>query len=631
MRNYLFGIFLFSQTIPVIAQDGTNTLNTQIKKVTVFTTGAQITRNGSGTLKAGKSMILLKGLSPYLDKQSIQVKGTGRFTILSVSHQISFLNEQSRREETSRLEQQRDQLRLRIENERSQWQIYKNEEQILLKNQSVGGTNTGLKAADLKEAVDFHRTRMTEVYQKQLELDRQVRRTDSAIQKLNQELQALQNNTDKRTSEIQIAVEALASVTADFEVSYYVRNSGWFPSYDVHVEDVSSPVRMAFKANVFQQSGEDWKDVKLFISNGNPTENGNAPKLYPWYLQVRSMPPPVANALTGRIAGVQLSGQTISGQVIDMKDGSPVPFATIRVSGTTTGTQTDANGQYNLRLPSGASQLEVSSVGYELTRVAASGAALIRLNPATQNLSEVVVTGYGAIRDDDERPYTAKLKIRGAASIQADQLETVHTYQPTTFSYEIKTPYSIPADGKSYRVDLKEESISAEFQYTAVPKLDPSAYLTARIANWQEYNMLEGEMSLFFEGAFLGKSVLDLSTAEDTLQLSLGKDKSISIERKKLKEYSSRQFLSSNKTDSRAYELVIRNNKPQPVNLVVYDQFPISQNKEITIDEQESSGAQVEDDTRILVWRYQLPAREEKKHLVKFSVKYPRQLQLQLD
>lgn len=631
MRKFIYLAILLNLAVAVIAQDGTNPINSQIKKVTVFTTGAQISRSSSATVKLGKSVLVVKGLSPYLDPQSIQVKGTGRFTILSVSHQISFLNEQSRREETSRLEQQRDQLKYRMENERSQLQIYKNEEQILLKNQSIGGTNSGLKAVDLKEAVDFHRLRMTEVYQKQLELDRQVRRTDSAIQKLNLELQALKNNTDKRTSEIQIAVEALAQVSAEFELSYYVRNAGWFPSYDVHVADVSSPVRIAFKANVYQQSGEDWKDVKLFISNGNPTENGNAPKLNPWYLQVRALVTPVDHALAGRIAGVQLAGQTLSGQVIDMKDGSPVAFATIRVAGTTMGTQTDANGQYSLRLPSGASQLEVSSVGYESARIPVSVSSLIRLNQSTQSLSEVVVTGYGSARDNDDRQYTAKVKIRGAATIQADQLETVHSYQPTSFSYEIKTPYSVPADGKSYRVDLKEESITAEFQYTVVPKLDPSAYLTARIANWQDYNLLEGEMSLFFEGAFLGKSVLDLSHAEDTLQLSLGKDKSISVERKKLKDFSSRQFLSSNKTDSRAYELIIRNNKPQPVNLEVYDQFPISQNKEITVDEQENSGAQVEEATRILVWRYQLPAREEKKHLIKFSIKYPKQLQLQID
>ena len=60
---------------------------------------------------------------------------------------------------------------------------------------------------------------------------------------------------------------------------------------------------------------------------------------------------------------------------------------------------------------------------------------------------------------------------------------------------------------------------------------------TGKVTNWEELNLFDGELNLFFEGAYLGKSLLDLQSASDTLDISLGKDKGIVIQRKKLKEF----------------------------------------------------------------------------------------------
>jgi len=80
-----------------------------------------------------------------------------------------------------------------------------------------------------------------------------------------------------------------------------------------------------------------------------------------------------------------------------------------------------------------------------------------------------------------------------------------------------------------------------------------------------------------------------------------------------------------------AYEISVRNNKPLPINIVIQDQFPVSTTKEISVDEQESSGAQIDPDTRLLTWKYQLEPKQEKKHLLKYSVKYPKSQVLVLE
>jgi len=164
-------------------------------------------------------------------------------------------------------------------------QVYKNEEAMLLKNQAIGGANTGIKTADLKEAIDFQRSRLSEVYFKLAEIARNLKRLDSTNTKIILQQRSLVSPENYATSEIIVTVQATAAASADFEVSYFVKKAGWFATYNLNVKDISSPVELGFQANVFQSSGEDWKDVKLTISNGNPTENSIAPVLQPWSLR----------------------------------------------------------------------------------------------------------------------------------------------------------------------------------------------------------------------------------------------------------------------------------------------------------------------------------------------------------
>ncbi|MBI5913791.1 MAG: DUF4139 domain-containing protein [Bacteroidetes bacterium] len=103
------------------------------------------------------------------------------------------------------------------------------------------------------------------------------------------------------------------------------------------------------------------------------------------------------------------------------------------------------------------------------------------------------------------------------------------------------------------------------------------------------------------------------------------------MQRKKLKEQSSRQFIGPNKTERRAFEITVRNNKPQPINISVQDQFPISTNKEISVDDQRHEGAELEKETQILTWKLDLAPREERKLGMQYSVKYPKREVLVLE
>jgi Domain of unknown function (DUF4139)/N-terminal domain of unknown function (DUF4140) len=600
-----FLLFGLCNALMLFAQPKSQTIASTIEKVTVFSSGAQINRSAKVNLSSGVTTLLFGGLSPDLEKQSIQVKGLGDLTILSVIHQLNYLREQERREEITRIEGQKEGLNAQRSTEKSMLAVFKNEEALLAKNQAVGGVSTGLKTADLREAADFHRSRLTEVLLKQAEIEKKMFRLDSSIQQLNNQLKALNQSKNFATSEILVTVSAPGPTNAAFECSYLVKNAGWFATYDLRVKDVSKPIDLAFKANVFQRSGEDWKDVKLTISNGNPTENGLAPELKPWYLRF-GYPQPVLRGYKPQ-PGASIMGE-VSGVVLD-DQGEALRGATVMVKGTTIGTITNTEGYYVLKLPTDAQTLVFSYVGYNVKEVPINSTVLnITMSESESKLDEVVVMGRTAGVDIIREK-------RASAAPKSRPVEVVENYQSTTINFDIKVPYTIMNNGKVYAVDLKEQSVPALYEYFTVPKLDKDAFLTAKIVDWRELNLFEGEVSLFFEGAFLGKSVLDVRHADDTLQISLGRDKGIVVERKKLKDFSGRNFLSNNKTESRAYEIVVRNNKPQPITIIVQDQLPISTDKDISVENEEYQQAQLNPDTHILTWQYELPARQERKHV----------------
>lgn len=260
-------------------------VTTKIESVTVFTSGAQISRRGSVYVPAGRNKLIFKGLSADLVKESLTLKAEGAFTLLAVNHQINYLNEAERNQEITRLQAELTNIGQTRKANANQISVFKQEESLLLKNQQIGGANTGVKAEDLRAAADFQRVRLTEIYNKLTELETTQMRFDSTSNKINQQIKSLQDRREHQTSEIVAEIDAKQAIPdAQFDLSYLVTSAGWFLTYDIRVKDVSSNFDLAYKANVSQNCGEPWNNVKLTLSSGTPNESGTAPSLTPWLL-----------------------------------------------------------------------------------------------------------------------------------------------------------------------------------------------------------------------------------------------------------------------------------------------------------------------------------------------------------
>ncbi len=243
---------------------------------------------------------------------------------------------------------------------------------------------------------------------------------------------------------------------------------------------------------------------------------------------------------------------------------------------------------------------------------------------ATQEvLVNTNVAGMAMMEMIDDAEYDAKKsapKMQAEAKMPANYTTVVNT--PVLVEYKIDASYSIPSDNKPHVVVIQKKELDTKFEYYAIPKLDADAFLQAKLINWEELNLLQGEAKIYFDGSFVGKSSINPSITSDTLALDLGRDKSINIERKKLKDKCKEQLLGENKIITRSYSITLRNNKSIAAKVNVQDQIPLSAQKDIVIENENLDGADKDELTGIITWAMNLKPKESRTVKFSYTVKY---------
>jgi uncharacterized protein (TIGR02231 family) len=203
--------------------------------------------------------------------------------------------------------------------------------------------------------------------------------------------------------------------------------------------------------------------------------------------------------------------------------------------------------------------------------------------------------------------------------------------QATTMEYTISTPFTVPSDASPRTIGVQEHALNATYKHYATPKLDKDAFLYARTTGWEDLGLLSGEANVFFEGTFVGQSYLQLDVPKDTMDISLGRDKGVVVERVKRKGTSDRGILGGNRTATIAWDLTVRNTKGTAVELEVRDQYPLSPQSEVEVKLTEKGGAQVDDTKGILTWNMTVAPKETKKLGFTYTVKHPKDMPVVLE
>lgn len=621
----------------VMAANGDNKKVTpSIKHVTVFTNGAQVERSLSVNLLAGEQVITFTGLSPYTDVKSMQIKARGKLTVLGVNYRTihpDSLQRVKQLREAEKLVKSTDEKEREL---KAQLEVVNAQLEMVKTNSSIGNRTTVTPLANIKELNNYYAQETLELKKKAIAIDQELEKLAEIREKQEKTVDSIARIKLKTMTEADLTLQVAQAGKVEFDLTYYVRNAGWYPTYDLRSEGLGLPLQLSYKANMFQNTKEEWNNISVTLSSANPSRSNIAPELRTYWIDYGKLAPRYDNEL-----GTEGS---VSGVVLD-EEGEPLIGCSVMVVGTSLGTVTDVNGCYSIALPRGKNQLRFAYVGYLSQTSSVNGSALnVRMKEDSAALQEVVVIGYGVSKKGRgktsrkrEDASMIEGKVPGVAvskepEMPESELIAVNE-QRAQFGYEfeIKQPLTLLSDGKTTTTEIARYQLPATYQYLGIPRADKDAFLVADATDWQQYSLLEGEANVYFENSFIGKTVLDPTVANDTLHFSLGRDNGIRMQRTKVSARSTRRLLASNQEQDMTWRITVKNSRKEAVSLLLQDQIPVSQNSNITVTTEELSGGQLDKSTGIIVWQLQLQPNEQREFIVQYRVKYPKNRQLTIE
>ena len=283
MKKIIIMIMAAASAFSLMAQEQID-VSTRTDKVILFPSGAQLFHSGEVSLPAGNSTLLIKGLAAGLVSPTIRVEGVGDFMIMSVNQQTNYLESPEESKEVTDLRKKIAEIVVKIEDQSTAIDILREKEAFLVANRNITAGNQSISSAEFGL--------MTEQYMKGIESVRTgVLKNTRILKVLEEEKTRLENQLNSvihiaslPSNEIIISVSATRNTNAKLTLSYMVVNAGWYPSYDIRVSGTDAPATLFYKANAWQNTGINWKDVLLSFSSARPSISGNIPQLFPWYI-----------------------------------------------------------------------------------------------------------------------------------------------------------------------------------------------------------------------------------------------------------------------------------------------------------------------------------------------------------
>lgn len=520
-----------------------------LQSVMVYRSGAELTHSVSAALPAGNVELAVDRVSTNIDQNSVQIHLPDAVTLLGFTYVEDYL---SLRPRSARQQQLEDSLeRLQDARDKVQLAIGNNETlmEVLKKNQEIRGTQTGMNVADLQKLMDYYATEFSDLNTKEYGLKKRFDKLSSDIDLVKSQILAEDNARSTSSGRLVLHLSVKTAGTYDMGLSYITAQAGWTPTYELQVGDArDSTIRVVYKASISQQTGLDWKQVKMSLSTSVPGSWSQAPQIDPWFIGLRQP--------------AQLQDVVVVGYG-SAAESAPEGNLEGRVAGV------EVNSNYKKRLVNGKDFFA------DQTR---------------NHLPDHVVL---------------------------DQ-------QPLNLVYTIDLPYDLPSTGKQQLATLQEMKVKAHFTYLAVPKVSDDVYLLADVPDWGKLNLLPGQANIILDGTYQGITGINPSSIDDTLHLTIGRDKRITLQRKKVTDFNSDKFLNANRYQKYVYEISARNNKNEPVQLSLLDQIPVSTNKDVEVTLNDPGNALVDADKGELRWALTIKPGESSKVRFGYTVRYPK-------
>jgi uncharacterized protein (TIGR02231 family) len=519
--------------------------------ITVYQRGAAIHIIQSVAMKKGSTRIIFDSLPAGIDINTIRASVGRAGTISNIEYrqepdiQINSIPTPPRKNKV--LEDSLERLNFELEDSRNRVNTLESEERLIINFRLEPGKEKNASVAELQQLAELYSGRIKEIKSEILNQKIKQNGMNKKIKNIQDLIAELSGGTKEirpRTVNYQIVLDINTNVasTADLSLSYFTQNAGWQPAYDVNIAEIEKPVKILMKARVWQNTGMDWKEIKVICSSRNPDQNAVIPVLNPWLLRIL---PPVA---------VREAGSKV--QTLSLRSASMDPRKPARAMNT---------------------------------------------------------------MDDNENENTESAAPPELSSIESKYL---------AIDYTPNGRFTIPGNGIQQQLPISETELKGEYQYICVPKIDPDAFLVAKLPNLSENQFLPGEAFIYFDGTFVGKSMLGNTSTEDSLMIGLGRDREIIVRREQIKEYTSRRFLSSSAEYSHGYQIVVKNTRKTRISITIEDQVPISTNEKIEVKVQDISGAELDKERGTVRWKLDIAPGSTAKKTLQYMIIAPRDIRM---
>ncbi|MGB3949073.1 MAG: DUF4139 domain-containing protein [Bacteroidia bacterium] len=302
-RKMIAAALIFSigyNSVKVFAATAEKVIKSKIESVTVFTSGAQISRAATVSVNPGNTTLVFESLEPSIDVRSIQASGNGNFIIMDVQHVIKYPEIRTstaviapkNAKHILLLQDSIVELDFDLEEIATKREALNIEKTTLLNNRMIKGETKKDTLNLLKEAMFYLREKLNNINSELMKLKKQEYALQAKRVRLENDLSLLQNynvNTndipkDETKYQIVVTVSSETMASGNVVINYMLKNAGWSPSYDIRAKGATGHIQLTYKAHVFQNTGTDWNDVKLTLSTANPNQSNVRPVLNTWWL-----------------------------------------------------------------------------------------------------------------------------------------------------------------------------------------------------------------------------------------------------------------------------------------------------------------------------------------------------------
>ncbi|GAB7047609.1 DUF4139 domain-containing protein [Catenuloplanes indicus] len=241
---------------------------------------------------------------------------------------------------------------------------------------------------------------------------------------------------------------------------------------------------------------------------------------------------------------------------------------------------------------------------------------LDRHRPAPPTPPPAPMPVYGASYDMADAPVAVAgppVAAGAARMARAKVVEAVATVEQgaAAATYRPARPVAVPADGTSHRAVVASLELPARLDHVTAPVRDTGAYLRATVTNASEHTLLPGPAAVFHGGDFVGRTRLKPWAPGEELELALGVDDRVRVEREQTRRTATKAALSSTRRREAEYTITIGNHTPRAAQITVLDQLPVSRDEAIAVRETRFDPAPAErTEMGELTWKLQVPPGE---------------------